>query len=75
MNPFLSATPTLRVRTQRSRIKRLKQALKAEINKEAWESLYDIKSQPFAPPETGKIAVKVINHYGDEILKVYDIKN
>ena len=55
--------------------KRLKQALKAEINKEAWESLYDIKSQPFAPPETGKIAVKVINHYGDEILKVYDIKN
>ena len=55
--------------------KRLKQALNAEINKEAWESLYDIKSQPFAPPETGKIAVKVINHYGDEILKVYDIKN
>ena len=55
--------------------KALKKALQAEINKEAWESLYDIKSQPFAPPETGKIAVKVINHYGDEILKVYDIKN
>ena len=55
--------------------KRLKQALKAEVNKEAWESLYDTKSRPFAPPETGKIAVKVINHYGDEVLKVYGIKN
>ena len=29
--------------------------------------------RPFAPPETGKIAVKVINHYGDEVLKVYDV--
>ena len=53
----------------------LKKALKAEIDEEAWESLYDTKSRPFAPPETGKIAVKVINHYGDEVLKVYDIKN
>ena len=55
--------------------KDLKKALQAEVSKEAWESLYDTKSRPFAPPETGKIAVKVINHYGDEILKVYDIKN
>ena len=54
--------------------KQLKQALKAEVNKEAWEFLYDTKSQPFARPETGKIAVKVINHYGDEVLKVYEIK-
>ena len=54
--------------------KALKKALQAEIDKEAWESLYDTKSEPFAPPETGKIAVKVINHYGDEVLKVYDIK-
>jgi len=30
-------------------------------------------SRAFAPPETGKIAVKVINHYGDEVLKVYDV--
>jgi hypothetical protein len=30
-------------------------------------------SGPFAPPETGKIAVKVMNHYGDEVLKVYDL--
>ena len=28
---------------------------------------------PFDPPETGKIAVKVINHYGDEVVKVYDV--
>lgn len=30
-------------------------------------------SRPFAPPATGKIAIKVINHYGDEVLKVYEI--
>ena len=53
----------------------LKKALKAEIDEEAWESLYDTKSRPFAAPETGKFAVKVINHYGDEVLKVYDIEN
>jgi len=25
-------------------------------------------------PETGKITVKMINHYGDEVLKVFDVK-
>jgi hypothetical protein len=40
--------------------------LKAEINKEAWEQLCRTKSRPFKRPDTGKIAVKVINHYGDE---------
>ncbi len=30
-------------------------------------------SRPFPVPETGKIAVKVINHYGDEVLQVYDV--
>jgi len=34
-------------------------------------SLYRTVSRPFAPPATGKIAVKVINHYGDEVMKVY----
>ena len=29
-------------------------------------------SRPFPAPATGKIAVKVINHYGDEVMKVYD---
>jgi len=52
---------------------KLKRALKAEINEEAWSSLYTTVSRPFDPPATGKIAVKVINHYGDEVLKVYEV--
>jgi len=52
--------------------KNLQRALKAEINEDAWASLYSTVSRPFDPPSTGKIAVKVINHYGDEVLKVYD---
>jgi adenine-specific DNA-methyltransferase len=51
---------------------KLKRALKAEIDEAAWSSLYSTTSRPFARPETGKIAVKVINHYGDEVLKVYE---
>ena len=53
---------------------RLKRALRAEINEAAWSTLYSTVSRPFDPPATGKIAVKVINHYGDEVLKVYEIK-
>ncbi len=53
--------------------KRLKTALKADIDVEAWESLYDTSSRPFAKPETGKIAVKVINDYGDEVMKVFEV--
>lgn len=53
--------------------KRLRSALKADIDKEAWESLYRTRSRPFEPPETGTIAVKVINHHGDEVLKTYDV--
>jgi len=53
--------------------KRLKAALKADIDPDAWESLYKTKSRPFRRPEKGKIAVKVINHYGDEVLQVYDV--
>jgi len=52
--------------------KRLKATLRAEIDEEAWASLYSTTSRPFDPPTTGKIAVKVINHYGDEVLKVYE---
>ena len=54
--------------------KKLKQALKAEIDEAAWETLHRTRSRPFDKPATGEIAVKVINHYGDEVLKVYDIK-
>ncbi|MGY1809992.1 site-specific DNA-methyltransferase [Blastococcus sp. SYSU D00669] len=51
--------------------KRLKAALKAEIEPDAWESLHRTTSRPFDKPETGKIAVKVINDYGDEVMKVF----
>jgi len=52
---------------------KLKRALRADIDESAWSTLYSTISRPFAPPETGKIAIKVINHYGDEVLKVYDV--
>ncbi len=52
---------------------KLKRALRAEIDEAAWSALYSTVSRPFDPPKTGKIAVKVINHYGDEVLKVYPI--
>ncbi|MCX4602399.1 site-specific DNA-methyltransferase [Streptomyces anulatus] len=53
--------------------KRLKNALKAEIDSEAWSSIYSTVSRPFARPDTGKIAVKVINDYGDEVMKVFKL--
>jgi len=51
----------------------LQRALKAEIDPDAWATLYATTSRPFPRPSTGKIAIKVINHYGDEIVQVYDI--
>ncbi len=45
---------------------KLKRALRAEVNEEAWQALYSTTSLPFDRPETGKIAVKVINHYGEK---------
>jgi adenine-specific DNA-methyltransferase len=53
--------------------KSLKSSLKAEIDADAWESLNSDTSVPFAKPSTGRIAVKVINHLGDEAMKVYRI--
>lgn len=53
---------------------KLKRALRAEIDEAAWASLYSTVSRPFDMPKTGKIAIKVINHYGDEVLKVYEVK-
>jgi adenine-specific DNA-methyltransferase len=52
---------------------KLKRALRAEIDEAQWATLYSTKSYPFKPPDSGKIAVKVINHYGDEVLKVYKV--
>jgi len=53
--------------------KALKTTLKAEINEEAWESLHSDLSRPFPKPASGRIAVKVINHLGDEVMKVYRV--
>ena len=53
--------------------KSLKTTLKAEINLEAWETLHSDTSRPFTKPTSGRIAVKVINHLGDEVMKVFRI--
>lgn len=52
---------------------KLQKALKADIPEEVWDDLYSTVSRPFPKPKTGKIAVKVINHYGDEVMKVISI--
>ena len=51
--------------------KSLKSALRAEVDEAAWATLYSDTSRPFARPSTGRIAVKVINHFGDEVMKVF----
>jgi adenine-specific DNA-methyltransferase len=48
--------------------------LKADINERLWDELYSTISRPFQKPTTGQIAVKVINHYGDEVMKIIKIK-
>jgi Adenine specific DNA methylase Mod len=53
--------------------KSLKTALKAEIDEDAWATMYSDTSRPFPRPTTGRIAVKVINHFGDEVLKVFGV--
>ena len=45
--------------------------VRAEIDEPAWRLPYSTTSRPFDPPTTEKIAIKVINHYGDEALKVF----
>lgn len=53
--------------------KALKTSLKAEINEEAWATLHSDTSRAFDKPESGRIAVKVINHLGDEVMKVFRV--
>ena len=53
--------------------KALKTTLKAEINEDAWATLHSDTSRPFDKPKTGRIAVKVINHLGDEVMKVFRV--
>ena len=52
---------------------KLRRALRADIDEAAWSSLNSTVSRPFPVPDSGCIAIKVINHYGDEILKVYGV--
>ena len=51
----------------------LKTSLKAEVNAEAWATLHSDTSRPFDKPKSGRIAVKVINHLGDEVMKVFKV--
>ncbi len=53
--------------------KSLRTTLKAEVNQEAWETLHSNTSRPFDKPTSGRIAVKVINHLGDEVMKVFRV--
>lgn len=52
---------------------KLKRAMRAEIDEDAWSLVYSTVSRPFPKPESGKVAVKVINHYGDEVMQVYGV--
>jgi len=53
--------------------KSLKTSLKAEIDEDAWATLNSDTSRPFPKPKSGRIAVKVINHLGDEVMKVFKV--
>ena len=54
--------------------KSLKTTLRSEINEDAWQTLHNDTSRPFEKPEGGRIAVKVINHLGDEVMKVFRVE-
>ncbi|MCW1841571.1 site-specific DNA-methyltransferase [Prosthecomicrobium hirschii] len=51
----------------------LKRALKAEIDETAWDEMNATISRPFPRPQSGRICVKVINHFGDEVQKVFEV--
>lgn len=53
--------------------KALKKSLKSEIDLDAWASLHSDISRPFKKPASGRIAVKVINHLGDEVMKIFKV--
>jgi len=48
--------------------------LKNDVNEEVWQQYYTTTSAPFVKPKTGKIAIKVINHFGDEVMKIMEVK-
>ena len=53
--------------------KALKTTLKAEVDQDVWDSLNRTRSRPFAKPKEGRVAVKVVNHLGDEVMKVLEV--
>ncbi|MCC5850230.1 MAG: hypothetical protein JJU29_19265, partial [Verrucomicrobia bacterium] len=53
--------------------KSLKTTLKAEIDPDAWDTLNSPVSRPFPKPKDNRIAVKIINHLGDEVMKVFKV--
>ena len=53
--------------------KALRTTLKAEIDEDAWESLKRTRSRSFERPASGRVAVKVVNHLGDEVMKVLEV--
>ena len=59
---------------QKNPYEALRKTLKAEIDNDAWESLNRDTSRPFPRPKSGRIAVKVINYLGDEVMKVFRVK-
>lgn len=52
---------------------KIRRALRADISEEAWASLNSTVSREFPPPSSGKVAIKVINHYGDEVMRVLGV--
>ncbi len=52
----------------------LKKTLKAEIDEAAWETLHSDTSRPFPKPKSKRIAVKVINHLGDEVMRIFKVE-
>jgi adenine-specific DNA-methyltransferase len=53
---------------------KLRRALRADISDETWATINSTVSRPFSRPQSGKIAIKVINHYGDEVMKVFTLR-
>jgi len=46
-------------------------AASSGLDETAWAELNSTISRPFAKPEYGACAARVINHFGDEVQKVF----
>jgi hypothetical protein len=83
MSPTGSWTPTMTATASssaraisspaRNPFEKLKTGLKAEVDEATWSTLYATESRPFPAPRSGRIAVKVINHYGDQAMRVFGV--